>query len=168
MLRLTQTTGYAIKCLACLACDSSRQTAEIATSAGIPRAYLSKIIQSLSRAGLVNARRGIGGGICLSCSPQDISLLQVVEAVEGHDWLGECLLGFDECTNQITCPTHDFWQRIRTEIIFELRRTTLASIIGFRAQCQESSPIKPRGKSPGPARTAAPAPRKAKSTTPRP
>jgi len=137
MLSLTQTTGYAVKALGCLSrAGESRQTADIAKVAGVPKPYLSKIIQSLARGGLVVAKRGIGGGITLACPPEEISLLQIVEAVEGQGWLGDCLLGFDECTSMTTCPTHDFWQRIRREITQELRRTSLASVIAFKAECQ--------------------------------
>jgi len=140
MLGLTQTTGYAIKALGCLSgVGQSRQTADIAKFSGVPRPYLSKIIQSLARGGLVVAKRGIGGGISLACPPEEISLLQVVEAVEGQGWLGDCLLGFDECTNMATCPTHDFWQRVRREITRELRKTSLASVIAFKAECETAS-----------------------------
>ncbi len=137
MLRLSQTTGYAIKALACLAEGDCRQTADIAHAASVPRTYLPKIIQALVRAGLVVARRGIGGGVSLAAPPAEISLLQVVEAVEGPHWLGDCLLGLDECTNTATCPTHDFWQRICAEITYELRRTSLTSIIHFQARYQK-------------------------------
>lgn len=151
MLSLTQTTGYAIKALLCLGAEQSRQTADIAKFSGVPKPYLSKIIQCLARAGLVVARRGIGGGVSLARPPEGISLLQVVEAVEGQGWMGDCLLGFDECTNMATCPTHDFWQRVRREITEELRKTSLASIIAFKAECEAASTqkAKPQGRAPG-------------------
>ena len=148
MLSLTQTTGYAVKALGCLSrAGESRQTADIAKLSGVPKPYLSKIIQSLARGGLVVAKRGIGGGITLACPPEEISLLQIVEAVEGQGWLGDCLLGFDECTSMSTCPTHDFWQRIRREITQELRRTSLASVIAFKAECRTA--VQPKVKPPG-------------------
>jgi Rrf2 family transcriptional regulator, iron-sulfur cluster assembly transcription factor len=134
MLSLSQTTGYAIKALGCLndpACHS-RNTPEIARRTGVPKPYLAKIVNSLARQGLVASRRGVGGGITLARPPEEISLLQIVEAVEGKDWLGECLLGLDECSNLATCPTHDFWERIRREITQELNQITLASVIAFR------------------------------------
>ena len=141
MLSLSSTTGYAIKALSCLedpACNC-RTTPGIAKRTGVPRPYLAKIVGSLARRGLVVAKRGIGGGITLARRPEDISLLQIVEAVEGKDWLGECLLGLDECSSLATCPTHDFWQRIRNEITQELGRITLASIIAFRLETQSNS-----------------------------
>ena len=134
MLSLSQTTGYAIKALGCLSepgCHN-RSTPEITKCAGVPQPYLAKIIHLLARHWLVTARRGIGGGITLNRPPGEITLLQIVEAVEGPGWLGECLLGLDECTDLATCPTHAFWQRIRGEITEELRKTTLATVIGFR------------------------------------
>ncbi len=138
MLSLSQTTGYAIKALGCLndpACRC-RNTPAIARRAGVPQPYLAKIVNSLARQGLVTAKRGVGGGISLARRPEEISLLQIVEAVEGKDWLGECLLGLDECSDLATCPTHDFWQRIRREITKELGKITLASIIAFRKRSQ--------------------------------
>lgn len=134
MLSLSQTTGYAIKALSCLNESScaNRLIGEIADCADVPRPYLAKIISNLAKEGLVNAKRGIGGGISLALPPEEMSLLRIVNAVEGDDWLGDCLLGLDECASQTTCPTHDFWQRIRGEITDELRKTTLADVIAFK------------------------------------
>jgi Rrf2 family protein len=145
MLSLTQTTGYAIKALSCLNepdCDS-RSTPEIAECARVPKPYLAKIIHALARRGLVTARRGVGGGVALARRPEAITLLQIVEAVEGKDWLGDCLLGLDECTDLSTCPTHAFWQRIRREITVELSQTTLAAVIAFKARPRAKRRQKP-------------------------
>ena len=106
----------------------------------MPTAYLAKIVNALARQGLVTARRGVGGGISLTRKPEEITLLEIVHAVEGQDWIGDCLLGLDECSDQSTCPTHDFWQRIRREITEELSRTTLASVIAFKGGKRGRSP----------------------------
>jgi DNA-binding IscR family transcriptional regulator len=63
---------------------------------------------------------------------EDISLLDIVEAVEGKCWIGDCLLGLDNCADQKTCPTHALWQRVRGEITEALRNTTLAEVITLR------------------------------------
>jgi Rrf2 family protein len=142
MLSLSQTTGYAIKALSCLSEPGcwKRATPEIARCARVPLPYLTKILNSLARRGLVRTRRGIGGGITLARSPDKITLLEIVEAVEGPSWLGDCLLGLDECSDQATCPTHDFWMRIRREITDELRKTNLAMVISFRQKLATSGP----------------------------
>jgi Rrf2 family protein len=112
----------------------------------VPKPYLAKIINSLARQGLVLAKRSSGGGISLMRSPEEISLLQIVDAVEGKGWLGDCLLGLDECSSPATCPTHDFWQRIRGEITEELRKTTLAEVIAFKESHKPKRARSPRGK----------------------
>jgi Rrf2 family iron-sulfur cluster assembly transcriptional regulator len=143
MMSLSQTTGYAIQALGCLndpAC-TSRQIAEIAKRSGTPKPYLAKIMSSLSQKGLVCAKRGYRGGISLARSPQDISLLEIVEAVEGEHWLGDCLIGFEHCAKHLTCPTQVFWRRIRREIADELRKISLAEVL--TANAVKLSPYRP-------------------------
>jgi Rrf2 family transcriptional regulator, iron-sulfur cluster assembly transcription factor len=131
MMHLSRTTGYAIQALGCMNDRSCfvRQIATIAKCSGVPRPYLAKIIGALSRKGLVFAKRGYRGGISLARPAQDISLLEIVEAVEGEHWLGACLLGFDECAKHSCCPTQGFWRRIRLEIIAELGQISLADVL---------------------------------------
>lgn len=139
MLSLSATTGYAIKALMCLESGECvpRHSSDIAQCTGVPRAYLAKILNALAQQGLVTTKRGYRGGISLARSAEHISLLQIVEAVEGGQWLGECLLGMETCDILTICPTHDFWARIRREITEELRATTLASVMASR-QCRRA------------------------------
>jgi len=136
MLGLSKSTGYAIAALRSLSKISSKYEAieEISRCAIVPKDYLAKIVGALARAGLVKTKRGVGGGISLACSPAQITLLEVVEAVEGKNWLSDCLLGLGECTDLATCPTHDLWQRVSREIKDELRTTTLETVIAFMDQ----------------------------------
>ena len=131
MLSLSVTTGYAIKALMCLESSDCvpRHISDIARCTNVPRAYLAKILNTLSQQGLVQTKRGYRGGISLGRSAEDISLLPIVEAVEGGQWLGDCLLSIEECGGHTICPTRDFWARIREEITEELRKTTLAALI---------------------------------------
>lgn len=134
MLSLSVTTGYAIKALMCLASENcpTRHISDIADCTGVPKAYLAKILNALSQEGLVQTKRGYRGGISLARPAEDISLLQIVEAVEGGEWFGDCLLGLEGCDVLTTCPTHDFWMRFRQEITKELRKTTLASMLASK------------------------------------
>lgn len=137
MLSLSATTGYAIKALMCLESGECvpRHISDIARCTGVPRAYLAKILNALAQQGLVTTKRGYRGGISPARSAEDISLLQIVEAVEGGQWLGECLLGMDTCDILTTCPTHEFWERIRREITEKLATTTLASVMVSKLNC---------------------------------
>lgn len=130
MLALSTTTEYTIKALKCLARGDcpTKHVSDIARCTGVPRAYLAKVLSTLSRAGLVQTKRGYQGGISLARGAEDISLLQIVEAIEGKHWLAECLLGLDDCGVHTDCPVHEFWARIRLEIIEQFRKTSLASL----------------------------------------
>lgn len=134
MLSLSKITGYGIQALSCLEIEigHSREIADITKCSEVPPSYLPKIINSLSRRGLVITRRGYHGGVSLARDPAEISLLEIVEAVEGEAWLGQCLLGMEECEIHASCVTHAFWSRIRGEITEELRKTSLQSLIGYR------------------------------------
>lgn len=131
MLCLSQTTGYAIKALGCLTNPGAPSCfiADVARITRVPRPYLAKIINLLARHGLVISKRGYRGGIALARPPSEISLLEVVEAVEGKDWLGPCLLAIDECAQGHDCPTHAFWNDIREQIRTKLHTTTLAEVV---------------------------------------
>jgi Rrf2 family protein len=136
MIGLSHTTGYAIQALSCLensACGC-RSIADVAKCSSVPRQYLAKIGGALARAGIVIAKRGVGGGISLARPASEISLLQIVEAIEGSAWLSECLLGLDPDACQRMCPTHDFWKRICREITAELNGTSLADLIHSRSR----------------------------------
>lgn len=128
---LSQTTGYAIMALAYVESLERKpcHVRDVAAGTGIPQPYLARIISRLSHIGILAAKRGYRGGIAVNRSASDISLLEVVEAVEGKDWIGPCLLGTQKCATHFVCPTHDFWVEIQRQIADKLRTTTLADVI---------------------------------------
>ena len=131
MLCLSQTTGYAIAVLARLEGPGGepRQLRPLARLAGVPYAYLAKRMPGLVAAGLVSSVRGQGGGIRLARPPGAITLLEISEAVEARQWLGRCLLGLANCSDERACPAHEFWKGTRARIEVTLRSTTLADVI---------------------------------------
>lgn len=80
----SQTVEYALRAMVQLAVDApaASTTREIAAKTKVPSAYLAKVLQSMRRAGLVHSRRGVGGGVTLALAPKDVSLLEVIDAVE--------------------------------------------------------------------------------------
>lgn len=94
---ISQTAEYALRAIVCLADDLGRAqtTQEIAKVTKIPSDYLSKIMQSLRRAGLVLARRGVNGGFVLSESPASISVLKVINAIDPIQRIITCPLKLD-------------------------------------------------------------------------
>lgn len=130
MIGFTQTTGYAILAMVCLEGCGDRliQAKDLAECTGIPKPYLSKILHKLGRAGLIHTRRGPGGGVGLTRATDQISLVDVAEALEGSGWLPSCLLGF-ESSMQDACPLHPFWQQKRREIETRLESLTLRDVV---------------------------------------
>lgn len=131
MLCLSQTTGYAVRALVCLDEQGGHANLirDIAKCAGIPKPYLARIINDLAHEGLVAAKRGYRGGIALARPAGEISLLQVVEAVEGPDWIAPCLLGLNDCAAHKNCPAHVVWQRVAKQLKAVMSRTTLADVM---------------------------------------
>ena len=133
MLAFSQTTGYAILALSCLeGCQGRWVLAkDISQCTGISLPYLSKLLNALTGSELVHAKRGYRGGFQLARPADQITLLQVAEAVEGRKWLPECLLGLEKCSDDRACPTHEFWQKERSRIQKELKRQTLRDVAEF-------------------------------------
>lgn len=101
---------------------------QIQAGQSVPPAHLAKIVQALSRAKLVRTFRGAGGGVALAVRSEEISLRQVIEAVEGPIYLNRCLVRPGACPRDAFCPAHPVWQRIQEVLMRELETVTLASL----------------------------------------
>ena len=85
----------------------------IAEREGIPEAYLEQLIAVLKREGLVNSTRGAQGGYVLARKPEEITVGDVLRALEGNLSLVECLDGEDCCDKACACPSRIVWQKLR-------------------------------------------------------
>jgi Rrf2 family transcriptional regulator, cysteine metabolism repressor len=111
--------------------------AEIAAHDGLPLAYLEHLVARLRKAGLVDSRRGSRGGYMLARSPVEITMAEVVEALEGRIAPIECISsspdGTIRCSRESdpshVCTTKLLWTRVRGAIINTLEETTLAELI---------------------------------------
>lgn len=122
-MQLTLKGDYAVRVIVDLAGQSGGaavKTDDLGRRTGVPRAYLSKIIQVLAHAGLVRTRRGALGGISLAEEPEAITLKRVIEAVEGPIYLNRCLIRPGQCPRDSFCPVHPVWGRIQVLVIHEL------------------------------------------------
>jgi Rrf2 family cysteine metabolism transcriptional repressor len=111
--------------------------AEIAAKDGLPLAYLEHLVARLRKAGLVDSRRGSRGGYLLARSPVEITMAEIVEALEGSIAPIECITeapdGSIVCTRESdpghVCPTKLLWTRVRFAIVRTLQETTLADLL---------------------------------------
>jgi Rrf2 family protein len=142
MLCLAKTTGYAIEAMSYLDPPGGEPASlrEIARRAGLPHAYLAKRMPELVSGGLVRSVRGKRGGVLLARPPEEITLLQISEAVDARQWLGRCLLGLATCTDERACPVHKFWKDSRQQIESTLRWTTLADVIAHKRRLADTRP----------------------------
>src|SRR6202165_3421634 len=117
--------------------DDPIPLAEIATHDGLPLAYLEHLVARLRKAGLVDSRRGSRGGYLLARSPMEITMAEIVEALEGSIAPIECISeasdGSIVCSreshNERACPTKLLWTRVRGSIVSTLQETTLADLV---------------------------------------
>ena len=90
--------------------------------------FLTKIFQKLNDAGLLDSRRGPNGGVALTLPAEEITLYEIVVAIDGDDLFEECVLGLPGCGEAEPCPLHEQWtdERDRVENMFQ--NTTLAEL----------------------------------------
>lgn len=101
---------------------------ELAARLGVPATYLAKIVQDLTRRGLLLGVRGPGGGLRLARPAGETSLWEILSAVEPAAELENCFLQVGRCDAEHPCPLHEHWQLIRSQIEGMLRSTTLGEI----------------------------------------
>jgi Rrf2 family protein len=105
---------------------------EIAREMSVPKSFLAKIVQKLSRAGIVESFVGIQGGFRLSKKPREISLYDVITAIEGPVAMNKCTVSKKNCSLSRTCKIHPIWIRVRNEIEDILKKSTFQKIRSAR------------------------------------
>jgi len=131
-LLITRATEYAIRAVLFLAKQPRGEIVfkkDICRTQNITPAFLTKIFQPLIKAGIVGSQRGVGGGFYLLKSPQEVSLLDVVQAQEGPLYINQCLTREGACERDVFCPVHGAWREIRGELMSTLSRYTFAHLI---------------------------------------
>lgn len=132
MLQLTRDGEYAVRAVIYLAAqpgDKLSLISEIAEAQDVPRSYLSKIMQQLSKAGLVKSRRGAKGGFELARPAEEITLRETIEAIEGPINLNICLIRPGECPRDNTCPVHPVWKEAQKKLFEVLDGKTMADLV---------------------------------------
>lgn len=90
--------------------------------------FLTKTFQTLTEGGMLKSYRGPKGGVAFERPPGEITLLEVVKAIDGEDFFDTCLLGLPGCGERIPCPVHDFWATAREGMRREFANTSLADL----------------------------------------
>jgi Rrf2 family protein len=132
-MQLTRAADYAVRVMVHLASLPAGERAtrvEMAENGDVPEAFLSKILQSLTRAGLIVSHRGMSGGYVLGRAAEEVSVLDIVEAIEGPMQLNACVGPNSTCDRSTWCPVHPVWERAQEALTAVLRSETIASLAG--------------------------------------
>lgn len=130
-MQITRQADYAVRAvlyLASLGPDQKAATSQIAEERDIPLSFLAKIIAQLSVAGILQTMRGARGGVALARSPEEINLLDVIEAIDGPIMLNNCVHDSYECDVD-DCPIREVWQEAQTDLVKRLSETSFAHFL---------------------------------------
>jgi Rrf2 family transcriptional regulator, iron-sulfur cluster assembly transcription factor len=144
-MRLTRGGEYAIRCilyLSCLGGDRVASRREVALAMDIPSPFLGKLAQDLARAGFISILQGAQGGYKLRRPAEEITLLEVVEAVEGEIPLNDCLMRPENCGRSSLCSVHRVWDKARRRLRETLAEATFAQLAGEEMGKSRGNPEK--------------------------
>lgn len=131
MFRLSKAAEYTIRGILYLSLKSDGETTdieEISMAQDVPSSYLSKLFQTLGRKGFVRSQRGPDGGFVLAKKTKDISLLEVIETIEGPIYLNDCLIRDGYCPKDDVCPVHDVWKEAQKRLLNYLSEYTFEDL----------------------------------------
>ena len=130
MIRITKQTDYGIVLLTHLAAHPDRQYAapELAAEARLPLPMVSKILKLLARDGLLASHRGVKGGYSLARAAEEISMAEIIAALEGPIAITECISVESDCSHEALCPVRGNWQRINLAVRSALEGISLAEM----------------------------------------
>jgi Rrf2 family protein len=130
-MHITRAADYAVRVmvhLAGLPSGSCVARPELTLATGTPDSFLAKVLQQLVQAGMINSRRGSGGGFRLAINPEVISILDVIEAIEGPTQLNVCLEPGPSCERRSWCAAHAVWVEAQAALQAVLRSASLAEL----------------------------------------
>lgn len=125
----SNSSKYAIKAALYLAVNSSEKKKimikDIAKPINVPKAYIAKILQELSKKHLVSSAKGPKGGFYLSAENRQVKLMEIIDAVDGEERLQSCLLSLKECNKNQPCSLHHLAYDEKQIIINNFSSTSL-------------------------------------------
>lgn len=131
-MQITRQADYAVRAVVYLAeHDEARPiaTADIGRRQHIPLTFLAKILPHLAAAGIVHTLRGAHGGVSLGRPAEEISLLEIVETIDGPMLLNDCVLDASGCPLGENCAVHTVWCQAQADLVDRLARTNMAQLM---------------------------------------
>lgn len=130
---MSKACEYGIRVVLLLAAEEEpegfRPVRSLADRCGSPHYFLSKICGKLTRDGILKSYKGPNGGVALARPLDEITLMHVVESIDGSDRLDLCVLGLEPCSSKMPCPVHEEWSGIKTAILSMLETRHLQELV---------------------------------------
>jgi Rrf2 family protein len=130
-VQITRASDYAVRVmihLAGLPPRSMVRQSELSKATNVSGHFLSKVLQQLVRACLIRSQRGSGGGYALAVAAKSVTLLDVVQAIEGPVRLNQCIEEGPTCERKSWCPAHQVWAEAQAAVVTVLGGTTMARL----------------------------------------
>lgn len=131
MIRLTKAGEYGLRAIRYLVENGDKERisiGDISIHKNIPEPFLRKLFKPLVQQGIINSTRGVSGGVRLARQPDEITVLEVVEALEGPLALNDCLLDDSACEFLAECGMHDVWEEAQAAMAKVLRSKNLLDL----------------------------------------
>ncbi|MBU3698422.1 MAG: Rrf2 family transcriptional regulator [Candidatus Kapabacteria bacterium] len=128
---LSKSCIYGIQAAIYVAANASQEfvpISQIASELKISFHFLTKVLQQLTQARLMNSYRGPKGGVALAKPSTEVTLYDLIGAIDGTAIFTECMLGLPGCGIAEPCPAHEHWTKVRSELTVIARRLTLDSM----------------------------------------
>ncbi|MEZ4810808.1 MAG: Rrf2 family transcriptional regulator [Allomuricauda sp.] len=130
---LSNSAKYALNAVLYLSLHSNEEkklmTKDLSDKINVPKPYLAKILQDLSRHGIISSTKGPKGGFYLNDDNRRLSLIEVVQVIDGKQRINSCVLGFEACDNENPCVLHHIVGRANTEFMKNLQETTIEDLM---------------------------------------
>ena len=141
-LELNRESEYAIRALVLLAVESGRSWSgrQIAARTEVPERFLARVLGQLAAAGIVESRIGRTGGYRLQRAPTGLSILEIVETIEGPTRSMRCVLRQQGCDPTAPCAIHPIWTTAQDGVVDTLGETTLAELVAAERAINPASP----------------------------
>jgi Rrf2 family protein len=131
---LSNTSKYAIRAVIYLALhageDKKIGIKQISKDLNIPTPFLGKILQTLAKQKLLSSTKGPHGGFGLGKSAEEISLIDIVDIIDGQDLFSKCLIRLEDCNSKAPCSMHDKYAEIRQSLAALFKKEKISELVG--------------------------------------
>jgi len=129
-MNLSKTSKYAFRILGQMAKDEKAlySAQQLHKEIDVPEKYLRRILTSLSKSGFIKSIQGRQGGFTFARDISKISLLEIGESIDGIESINGCILGYESCAFNYSCPMHEIWEETKQKTIDTLKNTSLTDI----------------------------------------